>query len=145
MQLISVSLTPPDAISVNMHTEILTTMIVFLSSTNREIVKSVLGFVKLVIHTLPMDLIEPHLKELVLTLLARSHDHKNHFKVKVRHIFERILRRFAWDKIYSYAGEDDNAKVLLNIKKRKDRAKRKKANRNDEEGGDEDVRLLNSL
>jgi hypothetical protein len=127
-----------------MHTEILTTMLVFLSSTNREIVKSVLGFVKLVIHTLPADLLEPHLKELVPTLLARSHDHKNHFKVKVRHIFERILRRFAWDKIYSYAGEDDAAKVLVNIKKRKDRAKRKKASRN-EDDDDDDVRLLISL
>lgn len=144
MKLISMSFTLVDAISANMHTEILTTMLVFLSSTNREIVKSILGFVKLVIHTLPTDLIEPHLKELVPALLVRSHDHKNHFKVKVRHIFERILRRFAWDKIYSYAGEGDTAKVLVNIKKRKDRAKRKKANRN-EEGGDDEVRLLNSL
>jgi ribosomal RNA-processing protein 12 len=123
-----------------MHTEILTTMLVFLSSTNREIVKSILGFVKLIIHTLPVDLIEPHLKELVPALLARSHDHKNHFKVKVRHIFERILRRFAWDKIYSYSGEDEAAKVLVNIKKRKDRAKRKKASR-DENDEDEEVRL----
>lgn len=121
-----------DAISAKMHTEILTTMLVFLSSTNREIVKSVLGFVKLVIHTLPTDLVEPHLKELIPTLLARSHDHKNHFKVKVRHIFERILRRFTWDKIYSYAGEDEAAKVLVNIKKRKDRAKRKKASQNED-------------
>jgi ribosomal RNA-processing protein 12 len=120
-----------------MHTEILTTMLVFLSSTNREIVKSILGFVKLIIHTLPVDLIEPHLKELVPALLARSHDHRNHFKVKVRHIFERILRRFAWDKIYSYSGEDEAAKVLVNIKKRKDRAKRKKASRDeDDEDGE---------
>jgi ribosomal RNA-processing protein 12 len=112
-------------------------MLVFLSSTNREIVKSILGFVKLIIHTLPVDLIEPHLKELVPALLARSHDHRNHFKVKVRHIFERILRRFAWDKIYSYSGEDEAAKVLVNIKKRKDRAKRKKASRDeDDEDGE---------
>lgn len=127
-----------------MHTEILTTMLVFLSSTNREIVKSILGFVKLVIHTLPVDLIEPHLKELIPNLLARSHDHKNHFKVKVRHIFERILRRFAWDKIYSYTGEEEAAKVLVNIKKRKDRAKRKKANRNEDED-DEEVKLFAHL
>jgi ribosomal RNA-processing protein 12 len=124
-----------------MHTEILTTMLVFLSSANREIVKSTLGFVKLVIHTLPTELIEPHLKELVPALLVRSHDHKNHFKVKVRHIFERMLRRFTWDKIYSFVGEDEAVKVLVNIKKRKDRAKRKKATRN-ENDEDEDVRLF---
>jgi len=120
-------------------------MLVFLSSTNREIVKSILGFVKLVIHTLPADLIEPHLKELVPTLLARSHDHKNHFKVKVRHIFERMLRRFAWDQIYSYAGEGEAVRVLVNIKKRKDRAKRKKATWTEDGDDDNEVRALNSL
>jgi len=123
-----------DTISDQMHNEILTTMLVFLSSTNREIVKSILGFVKLVIHTLPTDLIRPHLKDLVPALLSWSHDHKNHFKVKVRHIFERMLRRFTWEAIYSCAGEEEASKVLINIKKRKERAKRKKANREQEDG-----------
>lgn len=126
-----------DSISPNMHSEIFMMLLVFLSSANREIVKSVLGFIKLAIHTLPADLIRPHLKDLVPTLLNWSHDHKNHFKVKVRHIFERMLRRFSWDEVYSCAGEEEAAKVLVNIKKRKDRAKRKRANRADE---DEDAK-----
>ncbi|KAG5648632.1 hypothetical protein DXG03_003243 [Asterophora parasitica] len=126
-----------DVISAKMHTEIFTTLLVFLTSTNREIVKSILGFVKLVIHTLPIDLIRPHLKELVPGLLTWSHDHKNHFKAKVRHIFERMLRRFGWDEIYSCAGEEEASKVLVNIKKRKERAKRKKNSRA-EEGEDDD-------
>lgn len=100
---------------------------VFLSSNNREIVKSTLGYIKLAIHTLPVDLLKPHLTELVPALLSWSHDHKNHFKAKVRHIFERMIRRFGWDDIYSAAGKEEAAKVLVNIKKRKDRAKRKKA------------------
>jgi ribosomal RNA-processing protein 12 len=110
-----------------MLNEILTTMIAFLSSPTREIVKSVLGFVKLAIHTLPVDIIRPYLDRLVPALLARSHDHKNHFKSKVRHIFERLLRRFGWDEVYAFAGNEDAAKVLVNIKKRKERAKRKRA------------------
>lgn len=121
-----------------MHNEIFTTLLVFLTSANREIVKSILGFVKLAIHTLPADLIRPHLKELVPALLGWSHDHKNHFKAKVRHIFERMLRRFGWDEVYSCAGEEEAAKVLVNIKKRKERAKRKKAHNRDDED-DEDV------
>ena len=120
-----------------MHNEILATMLVFLSSTNREIVKSILGFVKLVIHTLPANLIRPHLKDLVPALLGWSHDHKNHFKVKVRHIFERMLRRFTWEEIYSFAVTDEASKVLINIKRRKERAKRKKANREEDEEADE--------
>jgi ribosomal RNA-processing protein 12 len=122
-----------------MHSEIFMMLLVFLSSANREIVKSVLGFIKLAIHTLPADLIRPHLKDLVPTLLNWSHDHKNHFKVKVRHIFERMLRRFSWDEVYSCAGEEEAAKVLVNIKKRKDRAKRKRANKPDE---DEDAKKV---
>jgi len=110
-----------------MLTEILTTLLVFLSSANREIVKSTLGFIKLAIHTLPIDLLQPHLPQLVPALLNWSHDHKNHFKLKVRHIFERILRRFPWDTVYSCAGDMEAAKVLVNIRKSKERAKKKKA------------------
>jgi ribosomal RNA-processing protein 12 len=124
-----------------MQTEIFTTLLVFLSSANREIVKSILGFIKLAIHTLPTEIIRPHLKELVPALLAWSHDHKNHFKAKVRHIFERMLRRFGWEDVYACAGEEEASKVLVNIKKRKERAKRKKATRGQDEE-DEEVSIL---
>jgi len=124
-----------DAISAKMLNEIIQTLLVFLTSANREIVKSVLGFVKLSIHTFSTELIRPHLNELVSALLRWSHDHKNHFKVKVRHIFERMLRRFSWEEVYTCAGNDEAGKVLLNIKKRKDRAKKKKFAR--EEGEDQ--------
>ncbi|GBE81173.1 hypothetical protein SCP_0309000 [Sparassis crispa] len=122
-----------DSISPQMHTEIFTTLLVFVSSANREIVKSVLGFVKLAIHTMPLDLLRPHLKELVPALLRWSHDHKNHFKTKVRHIFERMIRRFGFEEVYSFAGEEEARKVLLNIKKRKDRAKRRKVREDEDE------------
>jgi ribosomal RNA-processing protein 12 len=122
-----------------MHNEIFSTLLVFVTSNNREIVKSALGYIKLAIHTMPVDLLRPHLKELVPALLHWSHDHKNHFKAKVRHIFERVIRRFGWDDVYGCAGEEDARKVLLNIKKRKDRAKRKRAqnadNRDEEDEG----------
>ncbi|KAG7098810.1 hypothetical protein E1B28_000715 [Marasmius oreades] len=122
-----------DDISNDMKKEIFTTLLVFLSSANREIVKSVLGFVKLSIHTFPVDIIQVHLRDLVPALLTWSHDHKNHFKVKVRHIFERLLRRLPWEDVYPHAGNEDGAKVLVNIKKRKERAKRKKANKEEDE------------
>ncbi|KAF9469880.1 ribosomal RNA-processing protein 12 [Collybia nuda] len=126
-----------DVISNNMHTEIFTTLLVFLSSANREIVKSVLGFIKLAIHTFAEELIRPHLKDLVPALLSWSHDHKNHFKQKVRHIFERMLRRFGWDEVHLCAGDEEAGKVLVNIKKRKERAKRKKVNGKNEGRDDE--------
>lgn len=128
-----------ETIDAQMQTEIFTTLLVFLSSANREIIKSTLGYIKLAIHTLPVELLRPHLKELVPALLAWSHDHKNHFKAKVRHIFERMIRRFGWNDVYQAAGEDQAAKVLVNIKKRKERAKRKRA-REDEDEDEEAVK-----
>ncbi|KAJ3791123.1 NUC173-domain-containing protein [Lentinula aff. detonsa] len=122
-----------DSLTNTMKNEIFTTLLVFLSSANREIVKSVLGYIKLSIHTYPVNLIQPHLKELVPALLTWSHDHKNHFKSKVRHIFERLLRRFSWEDVYSAAGEEEASKVLVNIKKRKERAKRRKANKEEDD------------
>jgi len=110
-----------------MLNEIFSTLLVFLSSANREIIKSTLGFIKLAVHTLSENLIRPQLPQLVPALLGWAHDHKNHFKAKVRHIFERMIRRFGFQDVYSCANGEEAAKVLVNIKKRKDRAKRKKA------------------
>lgn len=124
-----------------MQSELLATIIVFLKSANREIVKSALGFVKLSAITLPVTIVRPQLSELVPALLGWSHDHKNHFKTKVQHIFERMGRRFGWEEVLQNAG-DSNAeglKVLENVKKRKEKAKKKKAAKRDEEDGGSDV------
>ncbi|KAI5890624.1 rRNA processing protein RRP12 [Schizophyllum commune H4-8] len=130
-----------DQLSQTMLDELLQTHIVFVRSNNREIVKSVLGFVKIAVHTFPVDIVRPHLPELVPALLSWSHNHANHFKLKVRHICERMIRRFGWEAVYSAAGQEEAAKVLVNIKKRKDRAKRKRAARGEEgeESEDEDA------
>ncbi|KAI0305771.1 armadillo-type protein [Multifurca ochricompacta] len=93
----------------------------------KDIVKSTLGFIKLAVHTLSEDLIRPQLRQLVPALLVWAHDHKNHFKTKVQHIFERMIRRFGFQDVHSCSNDEEAAKVLLNIKKRKDRAKRKKS------------------
>lgn len=99
----------------------------FLQSKNREIVKSALGFVKVAIVALPHDAITPHLQALVPALLGWVHDHKNHFKQKTVHIFERMIRKFGYDDIYRFAGEGDEKKVLVGIRRKKERAKKKKA------------------
>ncbi|SJX64397.1 related to RRP12-Protein required for normal pre-rRNA processing [Sporisorium reilianum f. sp. reilianum] len=107
--------------------ELLSTIEVYLQSANREIVKSAIGFVKVAIVDFNTALIDSHLPKLIPALLGWSTEHKQHFKVKVRHIFERLLRRFGFERIYQLTDED-NRKLINNIRKRKERAKRKKAN-----------------
>ena len=107
--------------------DLLSTIEVYLQSANREIVKSAIGFVKVAIVDFNTALIDSHLPKLIPALLGWSTEHKQHFKVKVRHIFERLLRRFGFERIYQLTDED-NRKLINNIRKRKERAKRKKAN-----------------
>lgn len=106
--------------------DLLSTIEVYLQSANREIVKSAIGFVKVAIVDFSTALIDSHLSKLIPALLGWSTEHKQHFKVKVRHIFERLLRRFGFERIYQLTDED-NRKLINNIRKRKERAKRKKA------------------
>ncbi|PKC13236.1 NUC173-domain-containing protein [Rhizophagus irregularis] len=105
--------------------KLIDTMNNFVNCTNREIVKSALGFVKVTTISLDLDIIKPHLNQIITGLLTWSNEHKSHFKVKVRHIFERLIRRFDYDTIEKFVPENDK-KLLVNIKKRKERAKRKK-------------------
>lgn len=125
------------------HNEILTTLIHFLTSTNREIIKSTLGFIKLVIHTLPPLLLKPHLETLVPNLLTWAKDYKNHFKVRVQHIFERMMRVFGADGVIGSvkSGDEEGGKILEAIRRRKERSKRRKRANREREEEEEEVQL----
>ncbi|KAG8741083.1 hypothetical protein FRC10_003323 [Ceratobasidium sp. 414] len=113
-------------ISPTMLSEMISTLIVFITSANREIVKSALGFAKVATISLPTSVVSPHLPTLVPALLGWSHDHKNHFKTKVLHILERMGRRFGWSVIEEAAGTSERAGVVVHLRKKKERTKKKK-------------------
>ncbi|RUS18454.1 armadillo-type protein [Endogone sp. FLAS-F59071] len=118
--------------------DLLKTMQMFVESSNREIVKSALGFVKVATVSLEPELLQPHLSQIVQGILTWSHEHKSHFKAKVRHIFERLIRKFGYEQIEAHVPEADK-KLLVNIKKRRERAKRKKAANAEIESGEEEA------
>jgi ribosomal RNA-processing protein 12 len=110
-----------------MHDELLATLLVFLQSASREIVKAVLGYVKLALHALPAQIVRARLDVLVPALLRWAHPGKNAFKRTVRHVLERAMRKFGWEAVLAAAGEDEEGrKVLVNVKKRRERAKKKR-------------------
>lgn len=120
--------------------DLVQTMDLFLTSNNREIVKSCLGFVKVCVISLPVELMMPRLPTMVPNLIIWSHEHKGHFKAKVKHIFERMVRRFGFDIVHQNCPEADK-KLIVNIRKTKERAKKKKdADRagNDDDGSEDD-------
>ncbi|KAK3817579.1 MAG: hypothetical protein J3Q66DRAFT_400935 [Benniella sp.] len=110
-----------------MVSEAISTMRLFVNSSNHETVKSALGFIKVTTISLDVEIVLPHLQGIVSGIIRWSHEHKGHFKVKVRHILERLVRRFGHDDIVAFVPEADK-KLLVNIKKCRERAKRKKAN-----------------
>ncbi|KUI67095.1 Ribosomal RNA-processing protein 12 [Cytospora mali] len=114
-----------ESLSVETLAEIVQTMDLFLTSNNREIVKSVLGFVKICVISLPRDLVEPRLATLLPNLMIWSHEHKGHFRAKVKHILERMIRRFGYEIVNKNCPEEDR-KLINNIRKTKERSKRKK-------------------
>ncbi|KAF4552098.1 Ribosomal RNA-processing protein 12-like protein [Elsinoe fawcettii] len=116
-----------DAIS-----ELVATIDLFLTSANREIVRSCLGFVKVCILSLPTEMMRPRLETLIPNLCKWSHEHKAHFKAKVKHIFERMIKRFGVETVERWTPEADKA-LVKNIRKTKEREKRRK------EAGDMDV------
>jgi len=121
-------------------TDLVQTMDLFLTSNNREIVRSVLGFVKVCVISLPTSLMLPRLDSLIPNLMVWSHEHKAHFKAKVKHILERMIRRFGVDTVNKSCPEEDR-KLISSIRKTKERNKRHKdaakaagAEDSDEEG-----------
>jgi ribosomal RNA-processing protein 12 len=106
-------------------TDIVQTLDLFLTSNNREIVRSVLGFVKVCVISLPTTLMVPRLATLIPNLMVWSHEHKAHFKAKVKHILERMIRRFGVDVVSKHCPEEDR-KLIANIRKTKERNKRHK-------------------
>lgn len=116
--------------------DLVQTMDLFLTSNNREIVKSVLGFVKVCVISLPENLMLPRLPSMIPNLMVWSHEHKGHFRAKVKHILERMVRRFGVDLVTRNCPEADR-KLINNIRKTKERSKKKKE-AGKAAGGDED-------
>ena len=119
--------------------DLVQTMDLFLTSNSREIVRSVLGFVKVCVISLPTELITPRLQTLIPNLIVWSHEHKAHFKSKVKHIFERMIRRFGIEVVEKHTPEEDK-KLITNIRKTRERRRRKndaaKGDGNEEERAD---------
>ncbi|KAL1887437.1 pre-rRNA processing protein [Sporothrix stenoceras] len=121
--------------------DLVQTVDLFLTSNNREIVASVLGFAKVCTISLPIEMVRVRLPTLIPNLMRWSHEHKGHFRAKVKHILDRMVRRFGYDIVNKYCPEADR-KLIANIRKTKERNKRKKkaadeaGDDSDDEGGD---------
>jgi ribosomal RNA-processing protein 12 len=114
-----------DDLSSEVIADLISTMEVFLTSKSREIARSAIGFIKVALVSLPKEVMESRLEKLVPNLMVWSHETKGHFRVKVKSLMERMIRRFGFDTIIQYTPEADH-KLLVNIRKTKERKKKDK-------------------
>ncbi|KAI8460199.1 armadillo-type protein [Phakopsora pachyrhizi] len=125
-------------------TELISTIEVFLKSSNREISKSAIGFVKVAITVLPKSLIEPELANLIPNLLIWTEEHKNFFRTNLMNLFKKLAKKFGIESIEKYAGDEKNCsesskKFLNGLKKQIKKSKKKKGQViGDEKNGSDD-------
>mmetsp|Transcript_32344 Transcript_32344/g.52263 ORF Transcript_32344/g.52263 Transcript_32344/m.52263 type:complete len:1330 (-) Transcript_32344:437-4426(-) len=105
-------------------------MLVLLAHKSREVASAAMGFVKVAVAILPPDIVRPHLDDLIDKLCNWSRDTKNHFRVKIRVLFEKLIRKFGFDVVHSLVPEEQK-RMIINIRKAKERASRKKAQMTD--------------
>ena len=115
--------------------DLLSTMEVFLTSKSREIARSAIGFVKVALVSMPKEVLEKRLEKLIPNLMVWSHESKGHFRIKVKALMDRMMRKFGYETLLPYTPEEDH-KLLVNIRKTRDRKKRGKQAVGDEEKDD---------
>ena len=117
--------------------ELVDTMDIFLRNPNREIVRSVLGFIKCCVLDLDERFMVPRLESVITNLLTYEHEHKGALQAKVKHIFERMIRKYGFAVVEKHT-PPDGRKLINNIRKSKERAKRKRQDGQDSQHGGED-------
>lgn len=110
-----------------------------LQSPSREIVKSAISFVKVALVILDSETLDPLLPSLTEGLLQWANVHHQQFKLQVRHLMERLMRRFGYERMEQVTPSEHHP-LLVNIKKRREKSKKQqKKEKSTESGLDEGV------
>ena len=100
----------------------------FLDSPSRELAKSALGWTKMMVARVPSSQeLAQYLPLVVPGLLGWSKTHSQHFKVKVRHILERLVKRCGMQAVAAVC-PPCHAPLLANLERRQRRALARKTN-----------------
>uniref|UniRef100_K3WEP6 Uncharacterized protein n=1 Tax=Globisporangium ultimum (strain ATCC 200006 / CBS 805.95 / DAOM BR144) TaxID=431595 RepID=K3WEP6_GLOUD len=106
--------------------QLLKTVLMLLHEKAREVIKSVIGFMKLGIAMLPKDQLREFLPDITNGLLVWIGESKNRFRAKTRIILIKLCRKYGYDEVAELVPEEDRA-LIKHIKKTKEREDKKKA------------------
>ncbi|KAJ6355703.1 hypothetical protein OIU77_006142 [Salix suchowensis] len=97
-----------------------------LQRKNREIIKANLGLLKVLVAKSQAEGLQMCLGNMVEGLLRWQDNTKNHFKSKVKHILEMLVKKCGMDAVKAVMPEE-HMKLLTNIRKIKERREKKHA------------------
>ncbi|XP_064465677.1 RRP12-like protein [Ornithodoros turicata] len=100
-----------------------------MASPSREVIQASLYFVRMLLVLLKEEELALHLEKLVTWLCNLTEDCRKHFRVKLRNVFTKLIRRFGYENIAGMVPES-HRKQISNI--RKIEARRKKLRQQDE-------------
>jgi len=109
---------------------LLQTVLVLIDEGSREVVKSVIGFIRICVSAIPPAQLEPLLPELLSTLL-KSNQTKSRFRAKIKIILKKLVKHFGYDALMPHVPESET-RLLTHMRKLDEREKRRKRAHKDE-------------
>eukprot|EP01104_Vermistella_antarctica_P013121 TRINITY_DN392_c0_g1_i1.p1 TRINITY_DN392_c0_g1~~TRINITY_DN392_c0_g1_i1.p1 ORF type:complete len:1416 (+),score=421.82 TRINITY_DN392_c0_g1_i1:687-4934(+) len=127
-----------DSLAADYQHSLISTMEIVLQSNSREVIKSSLGFFKVAIQHADTEVVRHLLPTLVGALLADTSKRALCFKVKLRALCEKLVRKFGYDEVVRHAPESHH-RLFVHI--RKETAKKRQKENGQVSVGDDDARL----
>lgn len=104
---------------------LLATVLPFFESKSRELIKSLLAFVKVCILTFPLGTLEAQAPAIVGGLVLWCAEKKQRFKLKIKIMFEILMKKLGVEAVRALVPEQHTA-LVEHIRKTKEREKRQK-------------------
>lgn len=114
-----------DTVGPEVVTDVERAVSMLLRTKSREVVKSVLAFLSMYVTTLDSGVLHAELPRVIESLLIWANDTKNRFRLKIRHILEKIIRILGMDEVTKYIPEE-HLPLIRYIRKQKSQEKRKR-------------------
>jgi ribosomal RNA-processing protein 12 len=111
-----------------------------MTSATREIVGSCISFIKVYCKAMPSPMVASSLPLIVKSMCAMTNDCSRHFRLKIRDILNKLVRKFGCECIAPHIPADNVVmnKRLRNIRKLNARKKRQKEGKEDEDSEEEE-------
>ncbi|KAM4637106.1 RRP12-like protein [Discoglossus pictus] len=115
-----------DQMGLEVIEQLLENVCLLLSSKTREVVKAALGFIKVILFIMDMKVLSKHLQLMMESIGNINNDLRRHFRMKLRNIFTKFMRKFGFDLVKNMLPEVYH-KVLANLRKAESRNKKQRA------------------